>query len=1274
MKQFLLCVGISLVSVCMVHAQSSHQNNFQNITPPTPEVAAFAKSVDIPMNYGSGLPQIGIPFYTIKTGNITVPISLSYNASGIRVEEQATRVGLGWNLSTGPTLTRSMRGLPDESGNGLMFSTSTKTIRYVDSMRQLCVAAYDPLTQCPQNAYLLDIDFDLTNNALDLETDIFSFSAFGYSGKFYWSQDSAKFIVAPYQKIKIEYERYTLTSVLGFQSFTLTLPNGIVCYFGGSFDHQERLQSAYSQTLQNGYAYNATIDPVGSYNTSWAINTVTDYNGKLVKYHYTKNTVLEYGRGGESWSHDPILGTPGHSTNFYKQTYSKPVLTKISSDDADILFLSGSTAREDVVNLESTIAKSLDTILIKNKEGTEIKSYLLYYSYRTSSDSTEIDYLINYKTIARKRLYLDSIKEKNITTGLAFPPHRFKYHPLNLPNRLSSSQDFWGYYNGKENGIFTIPRRPILGLLEIGVNDLPMLQDTSWPYNADRRIDSAFTKAGLLTTIYYPTGGSTSYTYEPNEVPRYFYKKDSGIEPPDMLKKEVAFVPLFPSTPPFPTYYSQNFTVTNPATKIKIKLNMPPPCSHDSDPSCRYSIHIKSLPDSAISHSYYTTGTVFVQLPMGEYKIVGLYTNLGDSMPNFGAILNWGEHPDSNIMRVGGLRVKKIISADSVNNTVQRRFSYISDSLTTVSSGVLSGMPCHALYIYSHPSFDPLAQIFNVSPSKIQSNSAIPLTTDGQLVRYTDVTEYYDTAGTSFKTNYKYYTDLNTAFYFDKIGAPGTTKEWQNNILRSKTSYEKTGTNTYRPLSYEYHTYQPDSMKQFFGGSHTRQLIPFEVATEWFTLQSSESTVYTYNSGTQTSASNTNYYYNDSFMVARTRTINSKGDTVENKTWYPYDYSTPTGFNIPDLKSKYIIAIPIKQETTVNSKLVNGSVIKYNSNGQPVEVYAYENSSLANPSTHNAGTGIPTNYFLKTSVYYNTNKDLSYVVPSSGTPVSYIWIHGINSFTSLPEQIQPVAEVQNALPSDIAYTSFENGYILGNWSISGVTVYTGTDNGGLTGKRHHSGSISIFQTGLKSHFTYLVTYWSKQSSTPYSITGTISGWPKLIKSVNLSGTTWYCYEHRVTGQTTITLSGTGDIDELRLYPETAFMSTNYQIPGIGVSASCNANNQLVFYEYDGLGRLHLIRDENRNILKKVCYNFHGQQTGCSEQFSLPARPDPCATCTGNDKKCINGVCETGVPVLHTSVRTGQSTWNCTYYYVFSDNTNTLTTYTYTVVKNNGLCN
>ena len=106
----LRCLGAALTT----SGQSFNPLNLTNINPATPEVSALGKYTDIPVSYASGVPSIQIPLYTVQEGPISIPIELTYHAGGIKVPEVPTWVGLGWNLNAGSTITRSVRGLPDD--------------------------------------------------------------------------------------------------------------------------------------------------------------------------------------------------------------------------------------------------------------------------------------------------------------------------------------------------------------------------------------------------------------------------------------------------------------------------------------------------------------------------------------------------------------------------------------------------------------------------------------------------------------------------------------------------------------------------------------------------------------------------------------------------------------------------------------------------------------------------------------------------------------------------------------------------------------------------------------------------------------------------------------------------------------------------------------------------------------------------------------------------------------------------------------------------------
>jgi YD repeat-containing protein len=236
--------------------------------------------------------------------------------------------------------------------------------------------------------------------------------------------------------------------------------------------------------------------------------------------------------------------------------------------------------------------------------------------------------------------------------------------------------------------------------------------------------------------------------------------------------------------------------------------------------------------------------------------------------------------------------------------------------------------------------------------------------------------------------------------------------------------------------------------------------------------------------------------------------------------------------------------------------------------------------------------------------YYDLRGNILQMNKAADIYQSYIWDYQLMS---------PVAEVKNASQAEISFTSFE-AQNQGNWSYSGVPV---TDGSAPTGKRvYHLPSGAISRSGLYAPTTYIVSYWNNTGSS-YSISGTVGG-VKTGRTQN----GWTYYEHRISGQASISISGSGLIDELRMYPEKAQMTTMTYEPLIGISSICDVNSKILYYEYDELGRLILIRDQDRNIVKKVCYNYWQQGENCNiyyntAQSGVYTRNNCSAGSTGN---------------------------------------------------------
>lgn len=62
----------------------------------------------------TGKVNINIPIYEVKNKDLIFPINLTYSKDGIQVDEEASWVGLGWNLSASGYIRREIIGNPDE--------------------------------------------------------------------------------------------------------------------------------------------------------------------------------------------------------------------------------------------------------------------------------------------------------------------------------------------------------------------------------------------------------------------------------------------------------------------------------------------------------------------------------------------------------------------------------------------------------------------------------------------------------------------------------------------------------------------------------------------------------------------------------------------------------------------------------------------------------------------------------------------------------------------------------------------------------------------------------------------------------------------------------------------------------------------------------------------------------------------------------------------------------------------------------------------------------
>ena len=255
--------------------------------------------------------------------------------------------------------------------------------------------------------------------------------------------------------------------------------------------------------------------------------------------------------------------------------------------------------------------------------------------------------------------------------------------------------------------------------------------------------------------------------------------------------------------------------------------------------------------------------------------------------------------------------------------------------------------------------------------------------------------------------------------------------------------------------------------------------------------------------------------------------------------------------------------------------------------------------------------------------------------------VSHVYLWGYN-------QTYPIAEVINAKSNEIFFSGFEE---TGGWD-GNLTAYdltkshTGKYSGRIdktTSGELYSMSTNWLNVSLAAPTKYKYSGWVYSNGPSVDIyffmkrTGE-NGYFSYVNNILTTVTGKWIYlekEFEVPADVTqlnIRVDNNADnisagtsvwFDDIRLHPSASQMTTYTYDPLIGMTSATDPNNRTTYYEYDDFGRLALVKDQDKNILKKICYNYAGQPGDCS------INTDPLWTATGNLRCQTNSGGNTG---------------------------------------------
>ncbi|MCW8309695.1 hypothetical protein K7A41_00475, partial [Sphingobacterium sp. InxBP1] len=467
---------VSLLSFALVWGQAVPESGTKDPVgvPSSPTTYNFAKFGNIPQNNSTGAFSYSIPVYQIQSDDIRHTIELNYYSSGVKVDEIASNVGMGFVLKMGGVISRVMRGKPDEMATRWYPTSATQLKGQEERIKGIA----DPVAP----------------NTYDIERDWFNFNVNGISGTFYFDENLGVHVESR-EHIEVTYQSGEPINNIGYgtpSTFTIRDGKGYSYVFGGSNDYLEGMRF-----------YTNCAPGAEMYYSAWFLREIISPNGNRMTFSYIENA-MSYSLSKEaSWLIDrDCTSDPFSSFIQYKSDYRECIsFSNIKSRSLSKISFTGGE-----VNINYNLYRvdnggnSVKDLSIKNSTGEIIKTVNFTYNPAPPNGSVAAE---------RYRLFL-----MNLTigsgNGTIKEPYSFEYYDQELlPSRLTFNRDKYGYYNGSGN----------VGPFSKGLKNDPLIFDilnkAQIDYaTGDLEVKPELVQTGMLKQINYPTGGATLISYE----------------------------------------------------------------------------------------------------------------------------------------------------------------------------------------------------------------------------------------------------------------------------------------------------------------------------------------------------------------------------------------------------------------------------------------------------------------------------------------------------------------------------------------------------------------------------------------------------------------------------------------------------------------------------------------------------------------------------------------------------------------------------------------
>lgn len=1083
------------------------------------------------VNLPTGRAEFNFPMYSYSDGNrLSTSVSLNYTGgAGIKVDEMASSVGLGWELQYGGIISRTAIGEPDDQiGRDLDGFDAIGDGFYKHTYATTCEkrAGWVPMFATPARFFKHD-----AQTISDKEQDIFTFRFGKERGSFLIGKDGS---ILPLENTNLKFEKFeedmsASQIVTRISKFVVTTEDGIQYVFNDktlnkiiSYETASPVQFALDVPVANrSYYLIKTNLKLNNYYSvdNWLLSEIINpLTGKKIIFNYESYS-LDYIAGEDAvQSIEKVDDTNYKNVIQWIQRRFNGLVKRISSiqlpNNTSIEFTYFDNNRVDLVG-----DKALKQIAIK-ENGNERSGYVFTYQYFSKNITRPFSYTFPADEAAYARLSLLSVQRKGKDEYLD-KPYTFSYYIGDksgtsgwVPARMTPSKDHWGYYNA-------ITVYPYDNNLNIYKNLSNLFTERGRAVHPMRTAEN-----GCLKTVKYPTGGTLNFEYESNTAWANNTVKNAG----GVRVKKITQSDAIDATKLIATEYKYIDEAGHPsswgyeepvyADQVTVNLVLQP------NANWFVALMVYNILPDMLSRKFG---------PYGASWQIALFTAVMTYM--VGNLFS----PDLKVEQ----KSNSVLSSNHSKNMNPLPFLY---KRVEVYSGTQTENIGKVVHEFTSDEDFPVAIPEYKQPYSAKQRCFIGAY--GLPKRY----RVFNKLNEPVKEVYNKYnirvSEVFTGLFHSVKCSPGITLVCPVENYPSYSHLIGFWTDDYYPLTgrveLEYST-----EKNYSDNDYLMQ--------------------------------RTEYTYDPVFFdVKKISTVNSLGETVEKRMYYPYDYSIAGP--LAQLKDKNILDAPISTETWLikpsgEQLLVDAEVVDYQqiASGDYMPVKAYRLNSTSPVDKAVIGE-FDSSKLNRNDTYLKLEGTYSY---NSNGDINEMLTHGKLESNLYDDNSEgAIAIVMNANTNSIAYSSFEER-ALGNWQIpaAGMSMIT-SDATAPTGTRcmKLASASTLTKSGLDPAKEYFVTYWYKGGAVTLSgatvtkdITGqTVNGWTfKML---------------RIKQPANITITGTAYIDELRLYPVDAKMVTKCYNELMKVSAVTAADNTTVYYEYDELGRLKVTRDAQRNIV------------------------------------------------------------------------------------------